>query len=64
MPRDDDLRITRAHEVLATAARDHARSVAAYYKQLRSDGIDTDEALDLAKDFARALFGEIIGRDM
>lgn len=52
----------RGVELLGAVARDLAHPVATYYRTLRAEGLDVDDARHLAVDFARKLLDDIVQR--
>lgn len=54
----------RAHgvEILGGVARNMAHPVATYYRALRDEGMERDDARYLAADFARKFLDDVAGK--
>jgi hypothetical protein len=59
MHRPEDVQRTHAVETLGGLARDIAHPVAVFYRALRAEGIERDDARALAGEFIRHLLGKI-----
>lgn len=59
MPTPDEAKRTHAVDTLGAVARDLSHPVATYFRALCDEGLEPDEALYLAADFARKLLDDI-----
>jgi predicted DNA-binding protein len=58
MPTPEEAKRTHAVDTLGAVARDLSHPVAVYFRSLLEEGLETDEALYLAADFARKLLDD------
>lgn len=59
MPRPEDVQRTHAVDTLGALARDLAHPVAVFYRALREEGLDRDDARALAIGFLQHMLGQI-----
>jgi hypothetical protein len=59
MPRPEDVQRTHAVDTLGALARDLAHPVAVFYRALREEGLERDDARALAVGFLQHMLGQI-----
>ncbi len=57
--RPEDVQRTHAVDTLGALARDVAHPVATFYRELRKEGMDRDDARHFTRAFMHKLFGDI-----